>query len=186
MGPRSCRPAPPAPPAYLPEGPRARHPGQPHVVARLPAQDLELLPVDFHLEWIGVGLRRAPSRSRRRPGGLPSRPDLLGLSHGARTAAPKVPRPEERRCAHYPETRAGQRNRLPASSRENSASPPSPQEVNAAAAGFSSARSPTGSATTTPSRPRAAARRVLLAQGLLGAVVPWAQRRGALPLQLSR
>lgn len=80
VGPRA-RGARSHPPVYLLERSRAGHPGHPHIVARFPAQDLELLPVDFHLEWVGVGSRSAAPRARRGPEGLPARPGGPGLPH---------------------------------------------------------------------------------------------------------
>lgn len=82
--PRRTSPLPPQRarlPADLLEGPRARHPGQTHVVARLPAQNLELLPVYFHLEWVGVRPRPAAPRARRGRRGLPAR-GRPGFPHG--------------------------------------------------------------------------------------------------------
>lgn len=85
---RPCRGG--APP-YLLDGPCARHSGQPHVVARLPAQNLELLPVDFHLERVGVGPGPAAPRSRRGPGGLGARRGRPGLPHDLLSPHPKAP-----------------------------------------------------------------------------------------------
>lgn len=75
-GPRGAAPDP-----HLLHGSRARHPGLPHGVARLPAQHRKLLSVHLHLERVEVGPRSAALRPPRRPGSPHERSRWPGLAH---------------------------------------------------------------------------------------------------------
>lgn len=55
-------------------------------MARLPAKDLELLPVDFHFKWVWVSFRRASGRPCGRFVDLPPRPSPLGFPHDIHSA----------------------------------------------------------------------------------------------------
>lgn len=72
---------------YLPNGSGAGYSRQPHIVARLPAEDLELLLVDFHFKRVWVSLRWSSERPCGRFVNLPSRSSPLRLPHDIHSAS---------------------------------------------------------------------------------------------------
>lgn len=155
-GPRGAAPTP-----YLLHCPRARHPGLPHGVARLPAQHRELLSVHLHFERVGVGLRAAALRPRRGPGALPARRRWPGLSHGAPTSSQLH---SASRSARFLQKRV----RTPGSRPVLVPREPSRRELHATS---KLAYAPTGERLQLPGGHALPTHRLLPARGPLGAVV---------------